>query len=355
MATVTEPISFARGVPAPDCLPEQELADCAREVLERDGKTILSYGSGAGYTPLRELIGEWFKVHPHQVIITNGGLQGFVLLAQHFGRGQTVYAESPTYDRPLKILLENAMSVVQIQMDDQGLIPSAVEDAFRANPAPAFFYTIPTFQNPSGRTMPEDRRRQLVAHAQAAGTLIVEDDPYGLIRFEGTAPPAIFDLARDLTIYTSSFSKTISPGLRVGWYIVPESLAAPLIERANSTYITPALLSEAVVYEFIRRGSFEPNLKRINELLKARRDAMLAALDKHMSGATWSHPEGGYFIWLELPDGVSGKQVLERAEGVTAVLGTDFGGAYNTLRLAYSFVSPDEIDEGIARLAAAVE
>ena len=109
------------------------------------------------------------------------------------------------------------------------------------------------------------------------------------------------------------------------------------------------------MYEFIRRGSFEPNLKRINELLKARRDAMLAALDKHLSGARWSHPEGGYFIWLELPDGVSGKQVLERAEGVTAVLGTDFGGADNTLRLAYSFVSPDEIDEGVARLAAAVE
>ena len=278
-----------------------------------------------------------------------------MLLAQHFGRGQTVYVESPTYDRPLKILLENAISVVPMQMDDQGLIPSAVEDTFRANPVPAFVYTIPTFQNPSGRTMPEDRRRQLVAHAQAAGTLILEDDPYGLIRFEGTSPPAIFDLARDTTIYTSSFSKTISPGLRVGWYIVPESLAGPLIERANSTYITPALLSEAVVYEFIRRGSFEPNLKRINELLKARRDAMLAALDKHMSGARWSHPEGGYFIWLELPDGVSGKQVLERAEGVTAVLGTDFGGAYNTLRLAYSFVSPDEIDEGIARLAAAVE
>ena len=109
MATATEPISFARGVPAPECLPEEELADCAREVLERDGKTILSYGSGAGYTPLRELIGEWFKVHPHQVILTNGGLQGFVLLAQHFGRGQTVYVESPTYDRPLKILLENAI------------------------------------------------------------------------------------------------------------------------------------------------------------------------------------------------------------------------------------------------------
>ena len=355
MATTTEVISFARGVPAPECLPEEELADCARTVLERDGKTVLSYGSGAGYTPLRELIAEWFKVHPHQVILTNGGLQGFVLLAQHFGRGQTVYVESPTYDRPLKILLESGLSIVPMQMDDQGLMPSAVEDALRANALPAFIYTIPTFQNPSGRTLPEDRRRQIAGYARSAGTLILEDDPYGLVRFEGTAPPAIFDLARDTTIYASSFSKTVAPGLRVGWYIVPESLAAPLIERANSTYISPVLLSQAVVHEFIRRGSFEPNLERVRELLKARRDAMLEALEKHRSGARGSHPEGGYFIWLELPDGTSGQQVLERADGVTAVLGTDFGGGSNTLRLAYSFVSPDEIDEGVRRLAAAIE
>src|SRR6476469_1512588 len=154
-------ISFARGVPSPDCLPEQELADCARTVLERDGKTILSYGSGAGYTPLRELIAEWFKVHPYQVLLTNGGLQGFVLLVQHFGRGETVFVESPTYDRPLKILLEGGMSVVSLQMDEHGLVPQALEDSFRMEQRPAFVYTIPTFQNPSGRTLPEERRRQV--------------------------------------------------------------------------------------------------------------------------------------------------------------------------------------------------
>ena len=354
MATTTEVISFARGVPAPECLPEEELADCARTVLERDGTTILSYGTGAGYTPLRELIAEWFKVQPQQVLITNGGLQGFVLLTQHYGQGQTVYVESPTYDRPLKILAENGLTVVPMQMDDQGLIPSAVEAALRANPLPAFIYTIPTFQNPSGRTMPADRRQKIADYAKSAGTLILEDDPYGLVRFEGEAPPSIFDLAPETTIYASSFSKTVSPGLRVGWYIVPENMAAPLIERANSTYISPVLLGEAVVYEFIRRGSFEPNLVRVRELLKERRDAMLEALDKHLSGARWSRPEGGYFIWLELPEGASAKEVLERAQGVTAVRGTDFGGGPNSLRLAYSFVSPDEIDAGVARLADAI-
>jgi len=347
-------ISFARGVPAPDCIPDEELADCARTVLQRDGKTILSYGSGAGYTPLRELIAEWFKVHPYQVVLTNGALQGFVLLAQHFGRGQTVYVESPTYDRPLKILLETGMSIVSMTCDDQGLVPQEVEDSLRMNPKPAFIYTIPTFQNPSGRTIPEGRRREIVGIAQAQNVVILEDDPYGLIRFEGEAPPAMFDLAKETVIYTSSFSKTVAPGLRVGWYILPSELAGSLIERANATYITPVLLGQAVVYEFIRRGSFEPNLVRVNGLLKERRDAMLAALEKHFAGSVWSRPEGGYFIWLELPSGMSAKQVLDRAEGVTAVLGTDFGGNYNTIRLAYSYVSPEEIDVGIERLAAAV-
>ncbi len=349
-----ESISFARGVPAPECLPEEELAVCARSVLERDGKTILSYGSGAGYAPLRELLGEWFKVPPGQIILTNGALQGFVLLAQHFGRGQTVFVEDPTYDRPLKILRENAMTAVPMAMDDDGLIPSAVKAALDTHGKPAFIYSIPTFQNPSGRTLPEDRRREIVGYAKDAGALILEDDPYGLIRFEGTAPPSMYELARESTIYTSSFSKTISPGLRVGWYIVPEPLAAPLIDRANATYITPVLLSQAVIFEFIDRGNFEPNLKRVNKLLKARRDAMLAALGKHLTGSRWSHPEGGYFVWLELPEGTNAKELLGRAEGVTAVLGTDFGGGENTIRLAYSYVTPEEIDTGVERLAAAL-
>jgi 2-aminoadipate transaminase len=352
--TTPQVISFARGVPAPECLAVDELAECARAVIERDGRAILSYGSGAGYTPLRSLIGEWFDVPPSRVVLTNGSLNGFVLLAQRLARGQTTIVEHPTYDRAIKILLGAGASVAAVAVDDDGMVAEELENQLRQAPSAAFIYTIPTFQNPTGQTMSLERRERIVAIAQQAGVTLFEDDPYGLVRFEGEPLPALFDLTRKESIYSSSFSKTVAPGLRVGWFILPEGLAEEITEAATSTYITPVLLAEATVHEFITRGLFEPNLRRVNGLLKARRDAMLGALERHFSGATWSKPQGGYFIWLELPVGTVAKDVIARAEGVTAVAGPDFGGAPNTMRLAYSFVSPDEIEAGIERLATAV-
>ena len=352
-STTQSVISFARGMPAPECLPVDELADCARTVIERDGRTVLSYGSGAGYTPLRTLIGEWFGVAPSRVVITNGSLNGFVLLAQRLGRGRTVVHESPTYDRAIKILLGAGATLAATSLDDDGIVPQDLENQLRQVSTPSFLYTIPTFQNPTGLTMSLERRAKVVEIAQQANLTLFEDDPYSLVRFEGEALPALFDLTGKQSIYSSSFSKTVAPGLRVGFFILPEPLAEEITEAATSTYITPVLLAQATVHEFIARGLFEPNLRRVNELLKARRDAMLGALEKHFSGARWSRPQGGYFIWLELPAGTIAQDVIARAEGVTAVPGSDFGGAANTMRLAYSFVSPDEIETGIERLAAA--
>jgi 2-aminoadipate transaminase len=351
----TKTISFARGVPAPECLPVEELAECARAVLEQDGKTILSYGSGAGYTPLREYIGQWFGVHPYRVVITNGSLQGLVLLSQRLAPHRRVLVEDPTYDRALKIFLDSGASISTVDMDDEGIIPQSLEDAtLRGGEDPAFLYTIPTFQNPTGRTMSAERRQRFIELADQSHLTVVEDDPYGLIRFEGESPQALFDLSGKTFIYSSSFSKTIAPGLRVGWFILPEELASELTEQASSTYITPVLLSQAIAFEFIRRGHFEPNLERINGLLEARRDAMMAALEKHLSGCKWTRPEGGYFTWLELPQGTSSVELLEQVEGVTFVPGPDFGAPPWTVRLAYSFVSPDEIDVGVERIAAAL-
>jgi DNA-binding transcriptional MocR family regulator len=347
-------ISFARGVPAPECLPVEELADCAEAVLKDDGKTILSYGSAAGYMPLREHIAQWFGVDPARVVITNGALQGFVLLARRVARGQRVLIEEPTYDRAIKILQESGASLATVQLDDEGITPESLEDAMRISETAAFLYTIPTFQNPSGRTMSAERRRRIVELASFYNLQVVEDDPYGLVRYEGEPQPSLFELSGKTYIYSSSFSKTISPGLRVGWYILPEDLAAELTEDAASTYITPVLLNQAIAHEFIRRGNFEPNLVRINGLLKARRDAMLSALDTHLSGCTWTHPQGGYFVWLEFPEGTLAKAVLEQAQGVTFVPGVDCGGKPNTARLAFSFVSPEEIELGVERIAAAL-
>jgi 2-aminoadipate transaminase len=352
-----EVISFARGIPAPECLPVAELADCAREVLERDGPTVLSYGPVGGYAPLRAWVAEQHGVDPGRVLLTNGSLQGFAFLAQRFAGGR-VLVEEPTYDRPLKILRGLGVEVVAIAMDDEGIDPAALEDAMSTGPTPAFLYTIPTFQNPSGRTLSPERRRRVVELARAHDLLVLEDDPYGLVRFEGDAPSSLFELAGGKRIvYSSSFSKTIAPGLRVGYFVLPPDLELELEATAVSTYITPALLGQATVYEFVRRGNFEPNLERVRSLLGARRDAMLAALTAELRDtARWSTPEGGYFLWLELPAEVDVGELLRRAEdaGVTFVCGTDFGGPPNTVRLAYSFVSPVEIGEGVRRLAAVV-
>jgi 2-aminoadipate transaminase len=347
-------ISFARGIPAPECLPVAELADCARAVIERDGTTVLSYGPSPGYRPLVEWLAGRHGVDPARIFITNGSLQGFVFLAQRLAPGRRVLVEQPTYDRPLKILRELGAEIVPLACDDDGLDPDALEQELDAGDA-AFLYLIPTFQNPSGRTLPIERRRRVVELARQHGVLVLEDDPYGLVRFDGEPLPSLFELSDGETAYSSSFSKTVAPGLRVGWFVLPEALAAEIAATATGTYITPVLLGQATVYEFISRGLFEPNLERVRGLLGARRDAMLAALDAKLPDCETSRPDGGYFVWLT-GEGIDSGELLQRAEqaGVTFVKGTDFGGASDSLRLAYSFVSTAEIAEGVERLASAL-
>ena len=351
-----ETISFARGVPAPECLPVEELAACAQAAVERDGATVLSYGSSSGYGPLRDWIAERHGVDSARVLVTNGSLQGMVFLAERFAGGR-VLVEAPTYDRPLKILAAHRVETTPIAMDDEGLDLDALAHALRSGRKPAFVYTIPTFQNPSGRTLSTERRHRLAELAREQELLVLEDDPYGLVRFDGEAPPTLFELEGGTQVaYSSSFSKTIAPGLRVGYFVLPPGLEQELEALATSTYITPVQLGQATVFEFLRRGNFEPNLERVTALLRVRRDAMLEALESELPDARWSRPQGGYFVWLELPEGADAGALLERAAaaGVTFVPGADFGGASNTARLAFSFVSPDEIREGVRRLAALV-
>jgi len=340
-----EPISFARGIPAPECLALEELADCARVAIERDGATALNYGPAGGYAPLREWIAERHRVEPERVVLTNGSLQGFRFLAELLSPKGTVVVEAPTYDRPLKILAVLEAEVICVPLDEEPAVNGGV----------AFFYTIPTFQNPTGHTLTLDRRKHLAKLAKG-GLLVLEDDPYGLIRFEGDPEPTVFELAGgENVVYSSSFSKTVAPGLRVGYLILPAPLAEGVVAAATASYITPALVSEAIVHEFISRGSFEPNLERISGLLRERRDAMVSALERHLPEATWTVPEGGYFVWVELPQDIAASDL--RAEGVTFVPGSDFfcgPGGESALRLAFSYESPAAIEEGVRRLASAV-
>src|SRR3954470_1681719 len=351
------PISFARGVPAPECLPVEELADCARAAVERDGPTVLNYGPVAGYQPLREWVAGRHGVETSQVLITNGSLQGLSLLAGLLlDPGSRILVEGPTYDRTLHIAARHQCEPVPLPMDDDGLDPDAIE-----LPA-AFLYTIPTFQNPSGRTLSLERRRRLAELAREGKLLIVEDDPYSLVRYEGERLPSIYELAEGHgVVYSFSFSKIAAPGLRVGYLIGPTELIGRLEGLAVQTYLTPALLPQATVHEFVSRGRLEPNVERVVGLLRERRDAMLEGFEQELpDGTTWSTPEGGYFTWIDFPAGTDAGALLEAAteRGVAFVKGSDFyprQGGESSARLAFSFVSPDEIRTGVSMLAGALD
>ena len=350
------PISFARGVPTPEALPVEEIADCARAAVERDGPTVLNYGPVAGYQPLREWIAGRHGVETSQVLITNGSLQGLSLLAGLLlDPGSRILVEGPTYDRTLHIAARHEAEPVPLRMDDDGLDPDAIE-----LPA-AFLYTIPTFQNPSGQTLSLERRRAIADLARDGKLLVVEDDPYSLVRYEGERLPSIYELAEGQgVVYSFSFSKIAAPGLRVGYLIGPAELIGRLEGLAVQTYLTPSLLPQATVHEFVTRGRLEPNVERVVGLLRERRDAMLAAFEEELpEGTTWSRPEGGYFTWVDFPDGTDAGALLDRAteRGVTFVKGTDFfprEGGESSARLAFSFVSPGEIRTGVGLLAGAL-
>jgi DNA-binding transcriptional MocR family regulator len=355
------PISFARGAPAPELIPAAELAECAYAVAQRDGARVFAYGPGGGYAPLREWVAERHDVAPERVVLTVGGLQGFVFyaaeqLARAPGR---VLVEAPSYDRPLKILARDGVELVALEMDEQGIDPEALDGELRSrSDRPSFLYTIPTFQNPSGRTLSAERRARLVEVVREHELAVLEDDPYGLVRFEGAPESRLLDLeGGELVTYTSSFSKTVAPGVRSGYFVLPEAHAEAFEERAVSTYISPPFLPQAVVHEFISRGRFEPNLEHVSSELRARRDAMLAALEEHAPNAvSWSHPAGGYFVWVDL-DGADSTELAAAAEreGVAFVPGPGFfvkgsGGGATSARFAYSYETPERITEGVERI-----
>ncbi len=355
-------ISFARGNPSPDILPVDALKECAAAVIEREGRTILNYGPAGGYPPLREWIAAQHGVEPSRVVISTGSLAGFNFLARHlFDGGGRAVVEAPSYDRTLGVLASLHADIESVPLTDAGLDLDRLESILATGPAPKLLYSIPTFQNPSGRTLPLEQRHALVELAGARGSLVYEDDPYRLVRYGGEPLPSMYDLAgKQGVVFSSSFSKTGAPGLRVGYMIVPPELVGPVEAIAASTYIGPSPLPQAMLHEFIQRGLFETNLVVVCDQLRKRRDAMLETLEAEFpEGSSWSHPDGGYFLWVDLPAGVRVQELAARAGevGVQLVKGTDFfagPGGEESMRLAFSFPSVDEIREGIRRLGALV-
>ena len=347
-------ISFARGMPGPDLLPIAAFGDCAREALERDGATALQYGPPGGYPPLKQWVAEQHGVDPARVMVTNGSLQGFAFTARHFVQsGSRFFVEAPCYDRSLSILRKLGAEVEQVELADDGLDVDAIAGSLREGDV---VYTIPTFQNPSGRTLSLENRRRLLDLAADRGATVFEDDPYGMLRFEGDSIPRLFELSEGSTIFLSSFSKTVAPGIRTGYLILPEGLVPAIEELVLSNYVSPAIFVEAALLEFLTSGRFEPNIETVRDGLRIRRDAMLTALAREMpEGTAWNEPEGGYFLWLDLPSGVAAETLLALAgeEDVVFIKGADFffhGGGEEAARLAFSFATAHEIDEGITRL-----
>ena len=355
-------ISFARGIPGPDLLPTEEFSAAARRALERDGAAALNYGPPGGYGPLRRWIAERHDVEPERVLVTNGSLQGFNFLARHFaGRGARFLVEAPCYDRSLSILERVGADAAAVPLGAEGLDAEALAATLARGRPQALVYTIPTFQNPSGRTLSRERRLRVLELAREHGALVVEDDPYGLLRFEGEPLPTLFELAGgEGIVFLTSFSKTVAPGIRAGYLVLPAELVGAIEGYALENYVSPSMFVQAALHEFVAEGGFERNLARTCAGLRLRRDAMLEALEREApEGTAWSRPQGGYFLWLDFPPGVDAAELARRAAeaGVTFIKGADFylgPGGERSARLAFSFATPAEIAEGMARLVALV-
>ncbi|MGB0730635.1 MAG: PLP-dependent aminotransferase family protein [Miltoncostaeaceae bacterium] len=351
-------ISFARGAPAPEALDGGLIARCATSALEDDPTVILSYGTGGGYPPLREWLAAHHGTTADRVLITNGSLEGYVFLLETFlSPGDLIALEAPTYDRALLQAQMHGMEILQIPMQDDGMDVDALAAACDAGRVPRVVYTIPNFHNPAGTTISLEKRTALVALSEKHGFWILEDDPYGRLRFEGDPITSIYELGGpDRVMFSSSFSKTLAPGLRVGYLIAPPDLISALVTRANQTYISPAHLPEAAVLKVCEDGLLDPNIARVTELMRVRRDAMAAGLVHMPEGTRCTPPEGGFFMWLELPGDMDADALLPvaRDAGVIYVAGSACftEGHRNTLRLAYSGVSPEEITVGMERLGA---
>jgi len=357
----SEVISFARGAPSADILPVDAVREAAQRALTDDWKRALSYGTGIGHPGLCEWIADRHGLgDPAQVMVTNGSLEAGAILFQHLvGPGERVVVEQPSYDRTLLLLERLGADRVGVPLEDDGVDVDAVERVVSDAPV-KLVHVIPNFHNPAGCMLSAAKRDRLVQLADEHGFILLEDDPYRELPFDADPPPTMLKPGGDgRVIHASSFSKTVSPGVRVGYLAGPPDEIAKLAKRANELYISPNMLAEAVVYELCRSGGLDENIAFVKGALKERRDTLVAALREQIPEADFVEPGGGYFLWLSLADDVDTTEVKDAAkdEGVAFVAGPDFmlEGGRSSLRLSFASVPPDQIGEGVARIARALE
>jgi len=357
----SETISFARGAPSADILPAGAVREAAAVALEQDWEKALSYGTGIGHPGLCEWIAER---HGHleagQVMVANGSMEAAAMLFGHLLEpGDRVIVEQPTYDRTLLMLQRLGVELVPVPLEADGVDLGAFEAALAAGPV-KLAHVIPNFHNPAGCTLSGEKRVRLVELAAEHGFWIFEDDPYRELPFEGEALETMLSIDKaERVIHASSFSKTVSPGVRVGYLAGPAEEVAALAKPANETYISPNMLAESVVLELCSSGALDRNIEFVKGALRERRDTLVEALGEQIPEAEFVVPGGGYFLWLDLESGTDTTALLAEAkgEGVAFVAGPDFmiEGGENSLRLSFASVPPERIGDGVSRISRALD
>lgn len=354
-------ISFAGGLPAPELFPVREFEEACAHVLRTDGQRALQYGLTEGYAPLREALTEKMAKYgveaaPSNILLTNGSQQALDLLGRVFiGSGDVIITGKPTYLGALQAWKVYDPRIVGIPVDDEGMRMDALEAALKTE-NPKFIYILPNFHNPMGVTLTLERRKKLVELAAKYGAPMIEDDPYGELRFEGEDLPPIVVLHKENVIYLSTFSKILAPGIRLGWVVAPEAIVKKLVQAKQATDLHTSTLLQMITYDIMKRGILKAHAKEIKRVYGERRHLMTSTMEEHFpKGVTWTRPEGGLFMWVRTPEHINCMELLEKAveNKVAFVPGTVFypdETGHNTLRLNFSNAQPDKIVEGIKRL-----
>ncbi|MGQ0776640.1 MAG: aminotransferase-like domain-containing protein [Pseudonocardiales bacterium] len=371
VASRPEVVSLAGGMPYLPVLPLDSLAEELAQVVAVDGMTALQYGSAQGTPELREQICEVMALegirgHADDVTVTVGSQMALDMVTRIFcDPGDVVLAEAPSYVGALTTFASYQAQVVHVQMDDDGLVPAALDAALRSlraeGRAAKFLYTIPNFHNPAGVTLAVSRRAEVLEVCARHGLLIIEDNPYGLLGFDGQTYPAMRACEPDNVVYLGSFSKTFAPGLRVGWALAPHAVREKLVLAAETATLCPPTFTQALVSRYLNQHDWKGQIKNYQEAYRDRRDAMVAALHQYLPpGCRWTHPAGGFYVWLTVPDGLDTKAMLPRAvsQRVAYVPGTAFYAdslGSQQMRLSFCYPTPERITEGVRRLATVLE